>query len=38
MEYADVVVIVIGVALGYHGGSILNWAFFTYIIGEDDDQ
>ncbi len=34
----DMLVIAIGVAVGYHGGSLLNWAFFEYIIGDDDDE
>lgn len=35
---ADMFVLVIGIALGYHGGSLLNWAFFEYVVGGDEDD
>jgi len=38
MQASDLFIIVLGIAMGYHGGTLLNWAFFTYIAKGDDDD
>lgn len=38
MQASDLLIIVLGLAIGNHLGTLLNYVVFKYLIAEDDDE